>query len=221
MPDTWEVKVPLRFEMRGPAGDAMEKIQRIILAELDDGVRDCVLHVQERVKWIIENREQLVNEGHLINSITNAKQLVGSVIEGYVGSNVMYAKYQEYGTIPHFVPFHLAKSLYNEAIGDWGWIPVTKAERARLNIYKGNVKMRYHEGAYLVTGRHQTYWFDKYPDRLWAKPTENSRPVWGVFVSGRKRPFLYPGWAESVEYILGRLDEAGERAAARIQGEAL
>ena len=66
----------------------------------------------------------------------------------------------------------------------------------------------------LVTGRRQTY-LDP-DDKLWAKPYPDAKPVWGIFVSGRKQPFMYPGWIESLDFITQRLEEGGQRAAARL-----
>jgi hypothetical protein len=142
--------------------------------------------------------------------------LNGLMIEGFVGTNLDYAKYPEFGTIPHFVPFHMAKSLYNEAIGDWGWIPVTKGASQRLNAQPDKA-VRTEHGLKLVTGRSRTYVAID-TQKLWAKPHAAARPTWGLWVSGRKRPYLYPGWSESVEFITNRLTEGGQRAAARLNG---
>jgi hypothetical protein len=216
------IEIPFHLDVRAPQPEVMEQVRQIFLEEMTAAVKDCVLHVHERVKRIIEDREashgDLINEGHLINSIATAMGLRGNVIEGQVGTNLDYAKYPEFGTVPHFVPFHMAKSLYNEAIGDWGWIPVTKAERRFLGAQPDKA-VRTQGALKLVTGRVRTYVVND-TQKLWAKPAPDARPVWGVWVSGRKRPYLYPGWVESLGFITARLEEGGRRAAGRInQGQ--
>ena len=128
----YTVEIPFRLDVRPKDPDGLARAQEVFLEEMRAAVSDCVLHVQERVKRIIED-DDIINEGHLVNSIALAMGIEGGVIVGQVGTNLTYAKFQEFGTVPHFVPFHLAKSLYNQAIGDWGWIPVNKSESSRLN----------------------------------------------------------------------------------------
>jgi len=209
------LEIPVVFEVTniefGP-------IEEIFTEELRAAVGDCILHVQERVKSIID-KEDIYNEGHLVNSIASAMSMSTSPIEGTVGTNLKYARYVEDGTIPHFVPFHMAKSLYNQAKGDWGWVEPPPKKRAELNA-RPNKAVRKEGGFYLVTGRHQTYAYEKHPERLWLCPAPGARPAWGVFVSGKAQPFMWPGWQQSLEYIEGRLLEACQRAAARVNGGA-
>lgn len=210
------IEIPLRLEVKPRDPEGLARAADVFLEEMREAVSDCILHVQERVKNIIEVKD-IVNEGHLVNSIAMALGIEGAVIVGQVGTNLMYAKFQEFGTVPHFVPFHLAKSLYNQAIGDWGWIPVDKSESKRLNAVPDPRVKNIGRGLRAVTGRKQTY---LNPDgKVWAKPYEDAKPVWGIVVSGRKQPFMYPGWIESVEFITDRLTEGGRRAAERLNTE--
>lgn len=209
---TYTVRIPFRLNVRAKHPEALDRAPDVFLEEMRDAVSDCVLHVQEQVKYVIEDKD-IVNEGHLVNSIAMAMGYRDGVIEGHVGTNLTYAKFQEFGTVPHFVPFHLAKSLYNQAIGDWGWIPVSKSESRKLNA-AGGMNRRAKNGLRIITGRRQTYLTAD--DKLWAKPAPDAKPVWGLVVSGRKQPFMYPGWAESLEYITKRLEEGGQLAADRL-----
>jgi len=207
------IEIPLRLEVKPRDPEGLARAADVFLEEMREAVSDCILHVQERVKNIIEVKD-IVNEGHLVNSIAMALGIEGAVIVGQVGTNLMYAKFQEFGTVPHFVPFHLAKSLYNQAIGDWGWIPVDKSESKRLNAVPDPRVKNIGRGLRVVTGRRQTY---LNPDgKIWAKPYEDAKPVWGIFVTGRKQPFMYPGWIESLAFITERLAEGGRRAAERL-----
>ena len=210
---TYTVEVPFRLDIRPKDPDGLARAQAVFLEEMREAVSDCVLHVQEQVKRIIED-DDIVNEGHLINSIALAMGITEGVIVGRVGTNLTYAKFQEFGTVPHFVPFHLAKSLYNQATRDWGWIPVSKEESRRLNAATDPRMRTTKNGLRALTGRRQTY-LDP-DDKLWAKPYPDAKPVWGIFVSGRKQPFMYPGWIESLDFITRRLEEGGQRAAARL-----
>ena len=210
---TYTVEVPFRLTVRPKNPEGLARAQEVFLEEMRAAVSDCVLHVQERVKRIIEDND-IVSEGHLINSIALAMGIEGGVIAGQVGTNIGYAKFQEFGTVPHFVPFHLAKSLYNQAVGDWGWIPVSKSESRSLNAAADPRVTTTKNGRRTVTGRHQTY-LDP-GGKLWAKPYPDARPVWGIVVSGRKQPFMYPGWIESLDFITRRLAQGGQRAAERL-----
>jgi len=210
---TYTVEVPFRLEVRPKDPDGLARAQEVFQEEMKEAVSDCVLHVQEQVKKIIEVKD-IINEGHLINSIALALGFDGGVIVGRVGTNLTYAKFQEFGTVPHFVPFHLAKSLYNQAVGDWGWIPVSKSESRSLNAAADPRVTTTKNGRRIVTGRHQTY-LDP-GDKLWAKPYPDAKPVWGIVVSGRRQPFMYPGWIESLDFITRRLAQGGQRAAERL-----
>ncbi|MCL5942750.1 MAG: hypothetical protein M1325_04410 [Actinobacteria bacterium] len=168
---------------------AMEQALAAFREEFALAGDDIGQHVQSRVQAIIEDQE-MVNEGTLLGSITWAKAMIGSVLEVLVGTNVPYAKYKEFGTVPHFVPFHIAKSLYNQAKHEWGWVdPPGRA------AYEQDSK-----------------------GRVWLAPAPGAKPTWGVFVTGMRKPFLFPGWQASLDYIETRLKEAGRRAIERIQG---
>ena len=212
----YTVKIPFRLDVRPTNPEALAQAPDVFVEEMRAAVSDCILHVQEKVKTIIED-DDIVNEGHLVNSIAIALGITGGVIEGQVGTNLTYAKFQEFGTIPHFVPFHVAKSLYNQAVGDWGWIPVTKGESKRLNAAPDPRVRTTKNGLKMVTGRQRTYLAQG--DKLWAKPFPDARPVWGIFVTGRKQPFMYPGWAQSLEFITRRLEEGGRLAATRLNNQ--
>jgi phage gpG-like protein len=196
---------------------AIDRVKEIFEEELQAACTDIGEHVQGRVQRKIE-KDKIWYTGNLLNSITwSLIEETASVIGVVVGTNVAYAKYQEYGTVPHFVPFHMAKTLYDQAVSDWGWIKVTPGVSARLNAGPGKAVTKGPGDMYTITGKHQTY-LTKNPERLWLKPYPDARPVWGVTVSGNKQPFLWPGWEESVEFCERRLNEACERASARIGG---
>jgi len=210
-----DVEIPIELEL-GPIDHA--KIQTAMAAfheELQHACEDIGLHVSERIKRIIID-EKIWYTGALLNSITwSLIEQTASSVGVAVGTNVLYAKYQEFGTIPHFVPFHLAKTLYDQAVNDWGWLKVDPASvtaRPSRAVRKGP------HGMYTITGKHQTY-LTRHPERMWLRPGPDARPVWGVVVSGRAQPFLYPGWEQSLEYCEDRLNEACRIAADRIGKE--
>ena len=215
------VTIPVRLEIRGIAMTGVEQAATIFRAEFLDACQDIGLHVSERIKQIMRGKGHghgLWNTGDLINSITwSLTMATGTALGVVVGTNLEYGRYKEFGTVPHFVPFHLAKSLYDEARGDWGWLPVDK----RTREYKGlqsqaNPAVQHGPGGLkTVTGRRRTYVLTS-TDRLWLRPSADAKPVWGVHVSGKAEPFMYPGWEASVEYCEKRLLEAAQRAGQRI-----
>lgn len=78
-----------------------------------------------------------------------------------------HALYVEMGFRGHFVPFHMADSLYRQALIEWGWrIPSP-------DQLKGAKAGR----RYLI-------------------PPGGKRPRWGVFVRGDAQPFLRPALEE-------------------------
>ena len=186
MTDALEIGVRIDI---GASDAGLASVQAVFQEEFNAAARDIGAHVQEEVQSGILNMadEALVDTGHLLNSITFAAELIGTLVQVIVGTNVPYAKYQEYGTRPHWVPFHLAPSLYKELRRKWGWEYPTEEEAAGLD-----------------------------PGRLWLKKTKDSRPMWGCFVSGEAQPFLWPGWERSVAFIEARLTLAGQRVAQRI-----
>lgn len=211
-------QIKIDLELRVDAA-TLAGVKEIFEEELRAACVDIGEHVQGRVQGIIE-KDKIWYTGTLLNSITwSLIEETAAAIGVAVGTNVNYAKYQEYGTVPHFVPFHLAKTLYDQAVSDWGWIKVdmrTKAGRELSARPAGKAVSQGPGGYAMITGKHQTY-LTKHPERLWLRPAPNARPMWGVTVSGNKQPFLWPGWEESVEYCERRLNEACERAAARLR----
>jgi hypothetical protein len=175
---------------------SLELFRQLLAAELGEAARDIGPMVQERIKARIEE-DDIVNEGHLLNSITYATELAESVLRVLVGTNVPYAVYQEYGTVPHFVPFGDipsggdGKSLYNQAKHEWGWV-----DPPGRTAYEKDDR-----------------------GRVWLCPEPDAKPTWGVFVSGRAQPFVFPGWQESVELIEARLRLACSKAAERLRGD--
>ncbi|MHB8867435.1 MAG: hypothetical protein ACYC8U_01240 [Thermoleophilia bacterium] len=183
----------VRLELQsGVTPQAMERLLAVFREEYALAGDDIGQHVQSRVQDIIEGAHDMVNEGALLGSITWVSAMIGSVLQVLVGTNVPYGKYKEYGTIPHFVPFHIAKSLYNQAKNQWGWV-----DPPGRSAYEADEK-----------------------GRVWLAPAPGAKPTWGVFVSGERKPFLFPGWVASIEYIETRMQEAGQRAAARFSGGA-
>ncbi|MBN1320741.1 MAG: HK97 gp10 family phage protein [Thermoleophilia bacterium] len=221
------LEIPVTLEVQGIDPSAFVWAMQIFREEFAEACQEIGLHVSERVKRIIIE-EKIWYTGTLLNSITWSLIEQTSVSIGVaVGTNLEYAKYQEYGTVPHFVPFHLAKTLYDQAQSDWGWLPVTKGTRAyrQAEAQPTPGRGRTQSGLLTITTRrfgpkrtNKTYVVDKYPERLWLKPHPNARPVWGVVVSGNKQPFLWPGWEQSVAWVERRLLRACERAAERING---
>lgn len=184
------IEIPIRLDVQTSA--AMGRVVDIFTQELRAAAEDIGLHVTERVKANMAEQGRgagLWNTGALINSITWATEMSEQIVSVMVGTNLEYGKYKEFGTEPHFVPFYMAHSLYLQAKNDWGWVPPSAKEAGTLD-----------------------------PGRVWLKPTPDARPAWGVFVTGAKEPFLFPGWIESVQWIEARLLGAANRAAARCSG---
>ena len=207
-----DVEIALTFEMEPVEPALFERLREAFREEFQHACEDIGIHVSERVKRIIIE-EKIWYTGTLLNSITwSLIEQTAASLGVAVGTNIGYAKYQEYGTVPHFVPFHLAKILYDQAVYDWGWLkvePGTVSTRLSKKVRKGP------GGMFSITGKHQTY-LTRDPTRLWLRPAPGARPVWGVVVSGRAQPFLWPGWEQSLEYCEDRLHEACERAAAHL-----
>ena len=210
------INIPVTLQLTGVSGGGIDQAQAIFADEFRVACQDIGLRVSEAVKERIMGPGQghgLWNTGMLLNSITwSLIEASGSAVGVVVGTNVEYARYKEFGTIPHFVPFHMAKSLYDEAKGDWGWLPVTKKASAGLNSAAAPGVQTHASGLKTVTGRHRTYALSG-TDRLWLKPGPDAKPVWGVFVSGKAVPFMWPGWEASIAYCEERLMQAAQRAA--------
>ena len=216
---TTVVTIPVTLTLSGSGGAGLAQAGAIFREELLLACQDIGLQVSEAAKETIIGKGQghgLWNTGALLNSITwSLIEAAGTQVGVIVGTNVEYAKYKEFGTIPHFVPFHLAKSLYDEAKGDWGWLPITKSASAKLNSATAPGVEAHANGIKTVTGRHRTYVLAS-TDRLWLKPGPDAKPVWGVVVSGKAEPFLYPAWTVCVAYCQQRLLRAAQAAANRI-----
>ncbi len=191
MPQKFNIGITLDLETVATP-QAMERLLAFFREEYALAGDDIGQHVQSRVQDIIENTHDMVSEGTLLNSITWASAMIGSVLQVLVGTNLPYAKYKEFGTIPHFVPFHMAKSLYNQAKNQWGWV-----DPPGRSAYEADEK-----------------------GRVWLAPAAGARPTWGVFVTGERKPFLFPGWVASIEYIETRMQDASNRAVARFSGGA-
>jgi len=184
----------IRWEYTGCKG--MEKLDQIFREELEAMAKDVGDHVVMTTQdYILGLEDQaLIDTGHLLNSITTGWEWLNSYdILTSTGTNVPYAKYQEFGTRPHFVPFDIAPSLYAELQRKWNWVQPSPTEMAKLT-QKGH--------------------------NLWLKRTRDSRPMWGVRVTGEAQPFLQPGWSQSIGYIERRIDEVGKRFEERVKAGA-
>jgi hypothetical protein len=212
---TFTVEIPLRLDVRLAHPDAISSAQGIFTEEMRAAVTDIVQHVQARVMLNIE-KDDLIFTSQLLNSIATAVGLHGLVITGAVGTNVKHGKYQELGTVPHFVPFNLAPSLYEEMQSKFGWVKPDMRLKSNRTLKAPNpaAKTGPH-GMSTIKGKTSTYLVEN-PDRLYLQKDRDSKPIWGVWVSGRKRPFLYPGWEESLGFIEQRLMLGAQRAAERI-----
>ncbi|MBN1631704.1 MAG: HK97 gp10 family phage protein [Thermoleophilia bacterium] len=208
-------QVRITIDTSALRGFVDSEVQPVFQEELRAACEDIGLHVSERIKRNMEKNHKIWYTGTLMNSITwSLIDATASVIGVAVGTNVTYAPYVEYGTVPHFVPFHLAKTLYDQAVSDWKWI---KVDSGSVNARPSKAVKKGPGGFFIITGKHQTY-LTKHPERLWLKRDADAKPVWGVVVSGRKQPFLWPGWEESLEWVEDRLNEAVERTATRLGG---
>lgn len=98
-----------------------------------------------------------------IHAIKTHVELRTNTVHGGVEATAGHALYVEMGFKAHFVPFHVAESLYAEALHHWGWTLPTPSQI-------GNRK----------------------PGRRYLVPRGKKRAVWGVFVSGKAQPFLRP-----------------------------
>lgn len=82
--------IDIDFRKIGRLQDALGKMPDLIAEELGNAVRDLVLLVEEVAK-----RNCPVDTGNLRSSIT---PVIEHWAAGYVGTNVEYAPYVEYGT---------------------------------------------------------------------------------------------------------------------------
>ncbi len=103
-------------------------------------------------------------------------------VHGSVSFDGGHALYVEMGFQGHFVPFHIAPSLYRQALVQWGYRVPTPAQLKKAK-----------------------------PGRLYLIPRgRNSSPVWGVFVKGDAKPFLRPAAREIEESGVLRVFAAEE-----------
>jgi hypothetical protein len=207
----------LRWEYTGVTG--LGEVDKIFRDELESMARDVGEHVVQTCQDYIYDRPngELFFTGDLLGSITYGVEWLNTYdILTNVGTNLNYGRWQELGTRPHFVPFAIAPSLYDELQRKWGWVKPTGREAERLaGIPLSGETIR--PGLRITTGRSQTY---ANMGRLWLKRTPNSRPMWGVRVSGEPRPFIQPGWSQSVAFIEERIAECGRRVEQRVRGVA-
>ena len=158
--------------------------------ELGKAMVDIATQAKENIKDVIET-EDIWNTGELYNSIDYVVEGEETLLQqAFIGTALTYAKYQEFGTVPHFVPFHIAKSLYNQAQHEWGWSTPDVKTLASLMASR--------------------------PGFLWLIPPGAERPMWGVMVSGQAQPFMGPGLdmtnayaGERLKEIITRLRETG------------
>jgi hypothetical protein len=214
--------IPVRLEIRGLTMTGLQMASMIFGEELRIAFEDIGLHVTEQVKeYILDLKNKngapaLHNTGALIDSIAYLPQPNGVA----VGTNLIYGRFQELGTVPHFVPFSMAPSLRNQAEHEWGWKPpAKKTDWGKIN--KGPGAAVVHEagkgpgGMGQVTGKSRTY-LTMHTDKIWLCPKPGGRPVWGVKVSGRAQPFLFPAWELSRPWCEERLKLAAQQAGERI-----
>ncbi len=81
------VDIPIRLLVRPKDPEGLARAADVLTEEMRAAVSDCVLHVQERVKNIIEVKD-IINEGHLINSIASPMAFDAGLIVGQVGTNI-------------------------------------------------------------------------------------------------------------------------------------
>lgn len=214
------LNIPVHLTIAGVQGTGIERCGEIFREEMRMACTDIGLHVSEAVKAVITGKghyKGLWNTGHLLDSIAwSLIEATGADIGVVVGTNVDYARYKEYGTIPHFVPFSMAPSLYIEARDDWHWtVPPAKKGRELAAKGPGKAVSEGPGGLKQITGHNKTY-LSASANKLWLCPKVGGKPTWGVFVSGKKEPFMWPGWEQSVEFCRARLLQAAQTAADRI-----
>jgi phage gpG-like protein len=183
------LSVPVFFEFNLESIDAaVDALKAAFEDEMEKACEDIGNHVVRRTTEYIKNELEgdrpLVDTGRLVSSITYAAEKTDTGWATLVGTNVFYAKYQEYGTTPHWVPFDVAEGLYLELQRKWGWVEPSPKELASLQ------------------GKHTR----------WLKPFPDARPMWGCRVSGKAQPFLQPGFEMSEPFIVQRLEDAGAAA---------
>ena len=210
------INIPVTLQLTGVKGGGIDQAPTIFAEEFRLACTDIGLRVSEAAKEIARGH---VNTGMLLNSITFALIAAGaSAIGVTVGTNVEYARYREFGTIPHFVPFSMAPSLYIEAQKEWGWTkPPAKMGRALAAQSPGKAVSEGPGGMKQIQGRTKTY-LSANADRLWLCPKPGGKPVWGIMVSGKATPFMWPAWEENLAWAEARLMQAAQRAANRISG---
>jgi hypothetical protein len=166
----------------------LERGPEVFREEIIVSMGNIARHIQTQVRMIIQ-RDDIIFTRFLFNSIDQWVETAGSIITALVGSAAEYAPYQEFGTTPHFVPFNVAPSLYDEARVKWEWT-VPKGQSMYQEDNKG---------------------------RMWLVPPGGGKPAWGLMVTGQKQPFLWPGFQESLEFAELQLREACRRASARLE----
>lgn len=165
------------------------------LAGKMDDVRKAVKEALPTLGMLVETQikqrmqeKNLVSTGNLWNSVRYIVRSVDGEPELLVGATAHYAAYVEFGTVPHFVPFKAALSLYNQARLQWGWrVP-------------GGKQARYKQDA---------------NGDLWLIPPGSSKPRKGVRVKGTAKPFVYPGWQAALPALDQKLTQILQAA---IQG---
>jgi hypothetical protein len=185
------IPIKIEFQLTPESQSNLAKAPVIFHEELGIALQRVVQFVVAKVVLIIQDKD-IFNTGELMGSIEGEVEMAGSLLSAIVGTGVEYAKYQEFGTVPHFVSFTDTngdiRSIYDEARLKWGWQPPPGQ-----NVYQlsGNGRL------YLVTA-------------------SEKKPVSGVFVTGRAQPFLFPGWAESEGFAEQEIALACQRAAVRM-----
>lgn len=162
----------IEFQISASSLAKLQAMPEVLEQELRLRLERCVLHTEGQVKRTIREKG-IYNTGALFNSIGTRVTRIGKQMVGYVGSTLLYAKFVEKGTVPHFVPFSIAPGLYLQARRAWGW-KVPKGQKL------------YQAGA----GGH-----------MYLTPPGGGKPRAGVRVTGEKQPFLGPGWRASVPFI--------------------
>ncbi len=147
-------------------------------------IAKACLRIEARAKRLAP-----VDTGRLRSNITHRISEQGKTIEGRVGPNVSYAKFQEFGTRPHYVSV--------ETLRPWlrrHGLEQKVAQRVGIWVHRGSRR-----------------WFVPFaasPSLMaWAQAHGVAERK-AVRVSGKAHPFLVPAWEGEYENIARDIQEA-------------
>ena len=210
---TYTVEVPFRLEVRPKDPDGLARAQEVFLEEMREAVSDCVLHVQERVKRIIED-DDIVNEGHLVNSIALAMGIEGRRDRGPGGHE---PHLREVPGVRHRTALRAlppGQEPLQPGRRGLGLDPRRQEREPEPERRRGPEVRTTRTAA--ASSRAAIRPTSTPGTSCGPSPTRTPSRCGASSSRGRKQPFMYPGWIESLDFITRRLAQGGQRAAERL-----